>query len=143
MALIEKLEAIGEAIRGKTGGREKLTLEDMAEAIASIQTGGGGGASVSEVTLATAFTKASDAAFIFEAMTNFSYTLFIYTGQSTDENQVYSAVIDKTATIVGYHLISYNRYKSGIPAYTGGVGTAYDLKGVVGDTFLMIGGDAP
>jgi hypothetical protein len=41
MALIEKLNAIGDAIRGKTGGTDKLTLAQMAEAIAGIQTGGG------------------------------------------------------------------------------------------------------
>ena len=43
MALIEKLTNIADAIRGKTGGTEELTLDAMAEAIADIQTGGGGG----------------------------------------------------------------------------------------------------
>ena len=45
MALIEKLNAIGDAIREKTGGTDKLTLDGMVEAIAGIQTGGGGGGS--------------------------------------------------------------------------------------------------
>ena len=43
MALIEKLNAIGDAIREKTGGTDKLTLDGMVEAIAEIQTGAGGG----------------------------------------------------------------------------------------------------
>ncbi len=42
MALIEKLEAIGDAIRAKTGGTELLTLDEMPTEIAAIETGGGG-----------------------------------------------------------------------------------------------------
>lgn len=37
MALINKLEAIGDAIRSKTGGTEELTLDEMATAINNIQ----------------------------------------------------------------------------------------------------------
>lgn len=40
MALIDKLNAIGDAIRAKTGGTEKLTLDEMPTQIQSIQTGG-------------------------------------------------------------------------------------------------------
>lgn len=43
MALIDKLTAIADAIRGKTGGTALLTLDDMAAAIAGISSGGGGG----------------------------------------------------------------------------------------------------
>ena len=42
MALIDKLNAIGDAIRAKTGGTEKLTLDEMPTQIQAIQTGGGG-----------------------------------------------------------------------------------------------------
>ena len=42
MALIDKLTNIADAIRGKTGGTDELTLDAMAEAIAGIETGGGG-----------------------------------------------------------------------------------------------------
>lgn len=42
MALIDKLTAIAEAIRGKTGGTDPLTLEEMVSAIASIENSGGG-----------------------------------------------------------------------------------------------------
>ena len=41
MALTDKLNAIGDAIREKTGGTEKLTLEQMPTEIAGITTGGG------------------------------------------------------------------------------------------------------
>lgn len=40
MALINKLNNIGDAIRAKTGGTEKLTLEQMVTEIAAIETGG-------------------------------------------------------------------------------------------------------
>lgn len=42
MALTDKLSAIGNAIRAKTGGTELLTLDAMPNEIASIETGGGG-----------------------------------------------------------------------------------------------------
>lgn len=42
MALTDKLTAIADAIRGKTGGTDTLTLDQMAEAIAAIEAGGGG-----------------------------------------------------------------------------------------------------
>lgn len=41
MALIDKLNAIGDAIREKTGKTEKLTLDEMPTEIAGIETGGG------------------------------------------------------------------------------------------------------
>jgi len=43
MALIDKITAIANAIRGKTGGTDKLTLEQMATEIAGIETGGSDG----------------------------------------------------------------------------------------------------
>lgn len=43
MALINKLEAIGDAIREKTGKEDLLTLDQMPVEIRSIETGGGGG----------------------------------------------------------------------------------------------------
>lgn len=43
MALTDKLKAIADAIRGKTGKTDGLTLDQMPGEIASIETGGGGG----------------------------------------------------------------------------------------------------
>lgn len=40
MALIDKLTAIADAIRGKTGGTDLLTLDGMAAAISGISSGG-------------------------------------------------------------------------------------------------------
>lgn len=42
MALINKLTAIADAIRGKTGKTEEMTLDQMATEIAGIEVGGGG-----------------------------------------------------------------------------------------------------
>ena len=46
MALINKLTAIADAIRSKTGGTEPLTLDGMVTAIDGISAGGGDEASV-------------------------------------------------------------------------------------------------
>lgn len=51
MALTDKLTNIAEAIRGKTGGTDLLTLDEMATAIASIT--GAGGADIHTETLIT------------------------------------------------------------------------------------------
>lgn len=48
MALIEKLENIGNAIRTKTGKTDLLTLDEMVTEIGNIETGGSGGGDVSE-----------------------------------------------------------------------------------------------
>ena len=45
MALTDKLTAIADAVRGKTGGTESLTLDRMVTAITAIETGGGKSAS--------------------------------------------------------------------------------------------------
>lgn len=43
MALTDKLTAIADAIRSKTGGTDKLTLDQMPTEIAGLETGGGSG----------------------------------------------------------------------------------------------------
>ena len=43
MALTDKLTAIADAIRGKTGGTEEMTLDQMATEINGIEAGGGDG----------------------------------------------------------------------------------------------------
>ena len=48
MALTDKITAIAVAIREKTGTEDKLTLDQMATAIAGIETGGGSGDAVPE-----------------------------------------------------------------------------------------------
>ena len=50
MALINKLSAIGDAIREKTGKKDLLTLDQMPEEIRGIS-GGGGGAEIEPIVL--------------------------------------------------------------------------------------------
>ena len=50
MALTNKLTAIGDAIREKTGSTELLTLDQMATEIANISSGGGGSWSTATIT---------------------------------------------------------------------------------------------
>lgn len=51
MALTDKLTAIGNAIREKSGTTELMTLDAMATAITNLETGGGGGAEVEPIVL--------------------------------------------------------------------------------------------
>lgn len=51
MALIEKLNAIGDAIRAKNGATEKYTLDGMVTAIGAIESGGGSGGDLPEEAL--------------------------------------------------------------------------------------------
>ena len=53
MALTDKLTNIADAIRGKTGGTEEMTLDQMAVAIAGIETGGASGIYMAKVTPAS------------------------------------------------------------------------------------------
>lgn len=50
MALIDKLKAIANAIRAKTGKSDSLTLDQMPTEIASIETGSSGGGEVNTIT---------------------------------------------------------------------------------------------
>ena len=61
MALTDKLTAIGDAIRSKTGGSDLLTLDEMPQEIQSIQTGGGGDTALADSILSgTATSYSSD-----------------------------------------------------------------------------------
>lgn len=58
MSVADKMTAIANAIRGKTGGTEALTLDQMAAAIAGIEAGGGDGGAL-ELVFETEFTIAT------------------------------------------------------------------------------------
>lgn len=60
MALTDKLTNIADAIRGKTGGTDPLTLDGMATAIAGIQTGGGGSSGGESAMYSGSFTPADN-----------------------------------------------------------------------------------
>ena len=51
MALIDKLTAIANAIREKTGRTEDMTLDEMATEISNISVGSGDGGSSGEITM--------------------------------------------------------------------------------------------
>ena len=71
MSVNEKMTAIADAIREKTGGTDPLTLDAMAEAIAGIETGGGGASGIvlvdETVTLANNATSANTSIVIFQS----------------------------------------------------------------------------
>ena len=52
MSVNEKMTAIADAIRGKTGGTDALTLDQMPEAIAGIESGGGAKVATGSFTMA-------------------------------------------------------------------------------------------
>ena len=64
MALIDKLTAIADAIREKTGTTEPMTLDSMATAISGI-TGGGGGGELSDYIPESAFTISGSCSYMF------------------------------------------------------------------------------
>ena len=68
MELTNKLSAIGDAIREKTGKSELLTLDAMPGEIASIETGGGGSIEVEPIVLSGNTTKYACSGLIAKAM---------------------------------------------------------------------------
>lgn len=68
MSVNSKMTAIADAIRGKTGGTNPLTLDQMATAIDEIQTGGGG-----IKTASGTYTLASDASSMYIDITDIGF----------------------------------------------------------------------
>lgn len=58
MSVNSKMTAIADAIRGKTGKTDSLTLDQMATEIAGIETGGGSGGGSAELVFETTFSVA-------------------------------------------------------------------------------------
>lgn len=59
MAIVEKLTAIGDAIREKTGSTAKLTLDQMVNEIEGIPAGGGGDTSMEDALISHSYTESS------------------------------------------------------------------------------------
>ena len=122
MALIEKLNAIGDAIRAKTGGTEKLTLDQMPSEIKSIETTSAGGVPSSALTL----TGNSNYRFA-----NGCWDWFIeqYGNQITTENIIYPGYMfyncmSLTEIPFDINLRAYNS-----STYVSGLGIAYNMFG--------------
>ena len=118
MALTDKLTAIADAIRGKTGGTELLTLDEMATAISSIT-----GASGADIHIETLITFAQDMT-LREMMNTAQYRLryknsivfLIATGSTAASSGNYTLnnfwIVHNGATIIsGLH-----QWKSGMVA---------------------------
>lgn len=136
MALIDKLTNIAEAIRGKTGGTDLLTLDEMATAIASIQTG----INAEEITIAMDASDASAVRNIFIAAMDASdvTTAFVYQGDiggSTKNNQcliiITSINFNKTEML-------YARYRDNKWSAQSVAGAQYDLVVSAGDIYAKV-----
>lgn len=136
MALIDKLTNIAEAIRGKTGGTDLLTLDEMATAIASIQTG----INAEEITIAMDASNAYTVKGIFMAAMDASdvTTAFVYQGDiggSTKNNQ---CLIIITSINFDSQGILYVRYRDNKWDVQGNATEAYDLIVSAGDIYAKV-----
>lgn len=117
MALTDKLTAIANAIRGKTGGTKKLTLDEMVAAINSISGGGSSGPviqytpSVSRITNKTAYTAVGAAITVKESGNYKCYWMHYSAAASTS---YYLTRLYVNGTAVGS--------THGSPAYNGSSG---------------------
>lgn len=136
MALTDKLTNIAEAIRGKTGGTDLLTLDEMATAIASIQTG----INAEEITIAMNASNAQEARNIFIAAMDASdvTTAFLYQGDigvSTKKNQ---CLIIITSINFNKAEMLYVRYRDNKWNAQSIAGTQYDLIVSAGDIYAKV-----
>lgn len=98
MALTDKLKAIADAIRGKTGKTDTLTLDQMATEITDIQIGGDSGSSL-ETCAVNFFNNTSvDVVIWYVTVTNGNVS---HTMESVREGK------DKTFDVLRYSLLSF------------------------------------
>jgi hypothetical protein len=100
MALIEKLNAIGDAVREKTGTTEKMTLEEIATAISGIS--GGGGQEIAMKAFWDAFTNNN-------TMTNYTNAFQNQLGANKWNNQTFKPPYKLTPTDCNYMFENFNR----------------------------------
>lgn len=140
MALIDKLTNIADAIRGKTGGADPLSLDAMAEAIAAIETGGGGGgfSNIEVVTIASGFTRADKAQGILSAMvTNGETTYFVRKTKDIPNGACMYACFNLPVTAGGTDGYARWRSANGITG-TNAWGNAYELAASAGDEYYKV-----
>lgn len=147
MALTNKLTAIADAIRGKTGGTDSLTLDAMAAAIAALETGGVGGGEAMELVYESEFTiDETNLTSTAVVVATFETGLNLVSGDScwcviectndTDEDTSYNHIRARTQNLVltpgGYtnicassgHIYSemYDQYGSSVSLWVSGFG---------------------
>lgn len=101
MSVNDKMKAIADAIRAHTGGTDALTLDAMAQAIAGIQAGGGGGDILGHKFAAGSFTLTEE--------TTSTYNIL-------DANQLFAAIKDDFPGATA--LSNYVKLKSGSSSVT-------------------------
>lgn len=109
MALTDKLTAIADAVRAKTGGAELLTLDEIAAAIASIDAGGGGGGASGIVLVDETVTMANNGSTV---------ATTIYKSDSLKNLSWYFALLVKLNPILdsgAYEVVQFSR-NSDFPA---------------------------
>lgn len=87
MSVNQKMTAIANAIRAKTGGTDPLTLDDMPLAITEIETGGGGESSDTVIMNTTTLTFTDTGTGVFQCVEGFTFT-------ELEEGKEYEVVFD-------------------------------------------------
>lgn len=148
MALTDKLKAIADAIRGKTGKTEGLTLDQMPAEIACIESGGGGGSGFTDGNLlfsehivtveegngVTNHANLLDYFYSFTGKTIMAYSLI---GIADTHNQPICGAGVPMYNGAKYPSICY-RYRNGYISIPQGLAnTAYDAALVVGTQYKV------
>lgn len=136
MALIDKLTNIAEAIRGKTGGTDLLTLDEMATAIASIQTG----INAEEITIAMDASDAFAVRKIFIAAMDASdvTTAFLYQGDIGGSTKTNQCLIIITSINFNSTEMLYARYRDNKWNMQTAATHQYDLVVSAGDIYAKV-----
>lgn len=131
-ALDGALTGIADAIRSKTGGTEKLTMEGMAAAIASIT---GGGNETEVITLASGFSNAQKA---YEAFSNFAesgkITTFVRKTEGTFQNACLLVVVNIAGSSTSNAVLRWrDNATSAVPP-----NSVYDVIANAGDEYYKV-----
>ena len=148
MALTDKLTAIADAIRGKTGKADEMTLEQMAAEIAGIQAGGGDGNELSyqcdtyalyaeRVTIGpNTVRNSAELKTFFEGLSKGETVLsFALCGEWTANNQ---AVYYPNMSSPNNQLYYFVRYRSGALNIASYNSAGYDCVLVEGTEYIII-----
>ena len=123
MALINKLTAIGNAIRGKTGTSAKMTLDEMATAISQISSGGSSGGLPNTITAGDTPILTSDVMAFTTTSTNMTKTgisitvpktgtyRFKFSCARTNTSGTFTAQLYKNGSAISGATATWNSYQ--------------------------------